>query len=79
MESAPPLYASAPPCASATTDPPLIIHPGLTWARRADGLDACKTLRLVGGAWDSTPAPPARGPEILRVAWHAPTPTRTPF
>ena len=77
MDLAPPHYALAHPCASATTDtPPLIIHPGLTWARRADGLDACKTLRVDAcGAWTSTPAPPARGPEILRVAWHAPTPT----
>ena len=76
MDLAPPLYASAPPCASATTYTlPLIVHPGLTWARRAGSQDARKTLRLVCGAWTSTPAPPARGPEILRVAWHAPTPT----
>lgn len=72
MDLAPPHYALAHPYASATTDtPPLILHPGLTWARRADGL-AFKTLRLVGGSWDSAPAPPARGPEILRVAWMRP-------
>ena len=74
MDLAPPLYASAPPCASATTYTlPPILHPGLTWARRADGLDACKTLRVDAcGAWTSTPAPPARGPEMLRVAWMRP-------
>ena len=73
MDLAPPHYALAHPYASATTDTlPPIIHPGLTWARRAGSQDACKTLRLVGGAWDSTPAPPARGPEMLRVAWMRP-------
>jgi hypothetical protein len=50
------------------------VHPGLTWARRSGGLDACKTLRREGEAWTSTPAPMPRGPEILRVAWHVPTP-----
>jgi hypothetical protein len=70
-----PLYASAPPCASATTDTPPILHPGLTWARRAGGLDACKTLRRAPDGWTSTAAPLSRGDEVLRVAWHAPTPT----
>jgi hypothetical protein len=53
----------------------LRVHPGLTWARRSHGLDACKTLTRTGEAWTSTPAPTPGGPEILRVAWHAPTPT----
>jgi hypothetical protein len=53
----------------------LRVHPGLTWARRAGGLDACKTLLREGEAWTSTPAPLSNGPELLRVAWHVPTPT----
>jgi len=70
MGLASPQYALASPCASAS--PPLILHPGLTWARRAESQDACKTLRLIDGAWTSTRAPTDRGPEILRVAWMRP-------
>lgn len=44
MDLAPPLYASAPPYASATTDTPLILHPGLTFVRRAYEKSAGKTF-----------------------------------
>jgi hypothetical protein len=67
-------FASAIICAPDAVADGLRVHPGLTWARRAGGLDACKTLRREGEAWTSTPAPLSNGPELLRVAWHVPTP-----
>ena len=52
------------------------VHPGLTWCRRAGGLDACKTWTLgADGSWLEGPAPKSSGPEMLAVAWHAATPT----